>query len=331
MRRRLAFILVAALLICSCTKEIRFVGQYDGEKIVLYACANPDTTLSVDLAMSKFILDDSDLSIYALVTGGKVWGSAGGKNIEFREDLENRGNYVSDYMPVEGETIELHASLPEFPDVAANTTVPRRPDFSVDSYSVQVLDQNEDFKHVKVTMKITINDVPSVRNCYRLNLFGYTELPDGMGQRLFEPALLSSDVIFREVGADVDAIIGYVDGEDYVWIEDMFDDSLFDGESYQFEVWFEDYLGEVIYTQDENGEWISIVNGDEFDPSVYFVELDTVSEELFKYSNSVAGFNMLGDFQGLFGEPVSIFNNVNGGIGCFGALSPSVRPLKQQE
>ena len=327
--RRLAFILLAVALICSCTKEIRFVGQYDGEKIVLYSCANPDTTLSVDLAMSKFILDDSDLSIYSLVTGGKVSGYVGDRAIVFRENPDQKGNYISDYTPAEGETIELKASLPLFPDVTASTIVPHKADFSVDSYSVEVLDRDQGLEHVKVTMKVTINDAPSVKNCYRLKLFQYLDVEESDWRGMNEPPLMSSDVIFREVGTGVEAIAGYIEGEDYVWIEDMFDDSLFDGRRYQFEVWFESYLGDIIYTENEYGEWIPVVTEHEFDPSMYFLELDTVSEDLFKYSYSVAGYNFLGDFQGIFGEPVSIYNNVQGGIGCFGAITPNIAYLPE--
>lgn len=323
MKRIIYILAAAALLLCSCEKEIRFIGQYDGAKLVLYACANPDTTLSVELHRSKFILDSSRVSIYDPIRGATVTGRAGGREITFRQEDSERGMYVSDYVPSVSESIELFAHYDGFNDVSATTSVPKPADFSIDSYSIRAIDVTENgWGRYRINVRVTLRDDPSERNFYRIAIlrkwYGGWE----------SDTPLSNDVIFRNNAGDIEALAGYIEGDTEVYLEGIIDDSAFGGKARQFEIWIDDWLvaDEILYSSG-NGSGDEAMSEELFDPTRYAVEIDTASEEMYKYSKSVAAYNGFDDFGGIFGELVSIHNNVIGGIGCFGALTPHIIPL----
>lgn len=311
------------LLLCSCEKEIRFTGRYEGEKLVLYAIANPDTLLCVDLHRSKFILDSSSVSVLDPLRGATVTGRAGGREIVFHQENTKSGLYVSDYSPSVSETIELYASYGGFEDVRARTVVPKPADFSIDSYSLKPIETDKTARvHYRICFSVTLRDNPDERNFYRISI-----LRKQVGGWMAEVPH-SNDDIFQGYRSGIDAIVDYFEGKTDVSLSGIIDDRAFDGRNCQFEIWIEDYLvtEESPLSGGSDGNGLDPLTAS-FDPSRYAVEIDTASEDLFMYSQSVASYNRYEDFNGLFGEPVSIFNNVTGGIGCFGALTPCIIPL----
>lgn len=325
MKRFLYALAAATLLLCSCEKEISFIGQYEGRKLVLYACANPDTTLSVELHTSKFILDSTNLSIFGPINGATVTGRVGGREITFRQEESSRGAYLSDYIPSVSDKIELFASSDGFDDVHSTAVVPKPADFSIDSYSVKVVDEaNANWIRYRISVKVTLRDDPSERNFYRISFlrkwYGNWEVDTP----------LTNDVIFRDNAADIEGLADYIEGDTEIYLDGLIDDSMMDGKACQFEIWMEDWIvpeDERLYASDRESMAASTA---EFDPTRYAVEIDTASEDTYKYCQSVASFNMYDDFLGFFGEPVSIHNNIVGGIGCFSALTPHIIPLKEE-
>lgn len=315
---RFIFAAIAATVVLSCEKDISFVGQYDGEKIVMFALAEPGHPLVVKLESSDFILNKEEESMRGTISDGSVWGKVGDREIGFVKNDTIRGRYDSSYVPSEGETIEISASRKGYATVNACTTVPEAPHFRIESCRADTPEDEESWYRVHV--KLTIDDPAGLRNFYSLRMYSVNKVDyDGeirtVTQRLF---LMSDNVLFYNSTPGLELIEGVVDGSSEV--PDYFDDGIFDGTSYTFEVVFEEYpsvpsymLWDYDYSSDADPELKS---------RTYVAELSAVSPELYRYSMSVADYNMYDNGIGyIFGEPVSIFNNIEGGIGCFGAMN----------
>lgn len=309
-------------LLCSCEKEIRFVGDYEGEKMVLYACANPESPLYVMVYKSKFILDPSDRSVFSLWSGAKVTGETGGKTIVFTEDGDRPGIYRSDYVPTPGETIALRASMNGVPDVSASATVPQKADYEIVSWSEEPCGEDEWYQH-KVDVRVRLNDPAGEHNMYRFNAYCSFGSPGWYQQTAF-----TYDIHFRDAGETFSLIEEVFEGDTAVSIRDaVLEDSAFDGEALTFDLWFYIYDDGRYYWDYGDGEeepepW-------EFDPHDLAIGIDCLSEDLYLYTKTLASYNGSGLLE-YFGEPVAIHNNISGGIGCFGAISPNIRRFDEE-
>lgn len=321
---RLICAALAATLALSCEKDIMFVGQYDGEKIVMFAVAEPGHPLVVKLESSNFILNKEEDSMRGTISDGSVWGKAGDRDITFVKNDSIRGRYDSSYVPSEGETIEISASRKGYATVNASTTVPESPHFRIESCRAETPEDEDSWYRVHV--KVTIDDPAGIRNFYSLRMYSVNTVDMGGGemytftQRLF---LMSDNVLFYDNTPGIDLIEDVIDGSSEV--PDYFDDGIFDGTSYTFEVVFEEYpsmpsylLWDYYYASGKEYSYQET----ELQSRSYVAELSAVSPEIYKYSLSVTDYNRYDNGIGyIFGEPVSIFNNVEGGIGCFGGMN----------
>lgn len=296
-----------ALAMCSCEKDIEFIGQYDGEKLVMFSCASAGKPLEVRLSKSTFILSGENDNSVTVISGAKVSGRSGGKSIEFVESPSVAGLYLSSYEPGAGETIELTASYKGYPDVKSSATVPAGPSFRVDQ--VKVLDYNDYSRRVAV--RCTVHDESGVRNYYRLKV---------SEENGFDMYLTSNDPLFVDSQDEVGIFVGVFEGENEV--PDYFDDGLIDGLDYSFEIVFTDYSRNIIYYADESG---SQQDSEEGAPCRFLLEFSNVSADLFKYARSLEAYNgFASEVMSLFGEPVAVHSNIEGGIGCFGAMNSAL-------
>lgn len=340
---KISRIIIAAALalasLCACEKEINFVGDYDGEKLVLYSTANTDTTLYANIFKSAFILSDKEESIFDHKRGATVTAEVGGRTINLVEDPGDLGRYISDYRPSAGETITIHASLPGLPPVSSVTTVPEKPDFKVELVKKEVVETMDggNYGTVRVSLRLTIKDRPGVHDCYSLSVLqlgDYMEYDwDSSRKSWLRCALYSNDVVFRTPDDTFEMIEDAIDGSTYSYVDGIFDDQAFDGETHVFDLWFDQwvtrnteyllYAAEGYAPADEkSGDEPDVPLADLVDLSQYRFELDVVSEDIYLYQKTLAAYNG-GDLLEFFGEPVSIHNNIIGGIGCFGSVTPS--------
>lgn len=310
---------LALSAMCSCEKEIRYTGGYDGEKMVLYACANPESPLAVEIYKSKFILDPSDRSCSSLWSGAKVSGEAGGRTIAFRESEDTPGMYLTDFVPVPGETVTLKASLYGVPDVSASATIPGKADYEIVSWSVE---PDTEYRH-KVNVRVRLKDPAGEHNMYRIN--AYTAAFEHEGW--YECSAYTRDIHFRDAGSTISIVEDILGGDTEITFRNaILDDSTFDGETLTIDLWFYAqtfYDPGLYYGEDGQAE----TEPAEFDPSKCAIGIDCLSEDLYLYSRTLGVYNdsVLTE---IFGEPVSIHSNVRGGIGCFGAIAPSIKRLE---
>ena len=323
-KRNTAIALLLAAAFCSCEKDIEYIGQYDGEKLVMFSCASAGMPLEVKLSKSAFILSTDSSNPDDAVRDARVSGRCGGKTIEFEADPSNPGRYVSSYEPEAGETVELFAGCPGFADVSGSASVPSAPSFRIDQ--VKVINDDEYYR--RVVVRLTVNDAAGLRNYYRLKISTETHAACEGEEMEYsrEVALTSTDPLFANTQDEVEVFAGAIEGE--YEVPDYFDDGFFDGKDYTFEVTFYDYskydylLYEWYYDTFGYDAAVPLEEADIELSSSFVVELSNVSDGLFKYARSLEAYHgVAAEVMALFGEPVSVYSNIDGGIGCFGAMN----------
>lgn len=324
-----AFAAVSVIFLPSCKEIIDFNGDYDGEKLVLFSCANPDASqFTVSLSKSRFFLDDSqDLHPYDL-KGGSVTLTLDGKTVTLAEDPDKAGTFHTEIVPEVGARVVLEASAPGLAPVSCEAVVPERVRCDVVSVDTKVLGETEWGISVERHVMITIHDDVSRRDYYRFIAVRKPKVQDssveGNEGASYSKKEISSSVFLKTNDvAFMQSVTGSVVRDTARVIDGVYDDSFFNGMDYTFEAWFEDYVSK--YREYFGGHSDEPVEYGINDFSGWGIEVDALSEDLYKYQRSRDDYRK--SYEGLisfFTEPVSIHNNIKGGIGCFGAISPSL-------
>ena len=316
--RNIFIAVLSASALCSCEKDIEFIGQYDGEKLVMFSCASAGKPMEVVLSKSTFILSKDNDNSVTMISGAKVSGLCGGRTIEFVESPSLPGHYLSSYEPRAAETIELSASSKGYADVNGIATVPDAPSFTMDRVRVV----SDDGYSRRVMVRCTVHDPAGVRNYYRLKVSkeNVTGIEGEDVVYVEDLYLTSNDPLFVNSQDEVGVFVGAFEGENEV--PDYFDDGLIDGKDYTFEFVFTDYRRDMIYYEDENGVHYEPMEGYS---CRFMLEFSNVSDDLYKYALSLDAYNgFASEILSLFGEPVCVHTNIEGGIGCFGAMNSSL-------
>ena len=93
--------------------------------------------------------------------------------------------------------------------------------------------------------------------------------------------------------------------------------------------WVEDFQrsSSLIYGEDGSGDGASAESPssgeEEFISNLGSLSITVTgySEDLYRYIKSLEAYSEFGGFNEIFGEPVCIHNNIENGIGCFGAIA----------
>lgn len=324
---------LSTLLLCtvSCEKEIKFVGDYDGEKIVLYSCAVSGQALTANLFKSKFTFSD-DRNADPRLSGATVSVEVDGRTYSFTEDTSDPevvGHYVSDFVPQAGDRMVITAHCEGFNDVRAQTVVPAPADFVLKSsyYKEGVQSAEGYLEYPELHFVVEFNDPSDVHNIYYLHLsrnyFGYHYVYNeetGIDELVYElinseEQLRSSDILFMSGNKDV-LEMGSISNKDVEMYR--IDDGSFNGTKRSFDV----FLSLRRYFGEGSEEFV-------LDLSEYSFRITSLNEDLDKYERSVDEFlDYSKGLNRIFGEPVSIVSNVEGGIGCFGAMTISTMPAE---
>lgn len=318
------FAAAAIMPLASCEKEIRFTGKQQETSIVMLSLVEPEQEMSVVVRQSAFILDkDGDNTIRTGLPGAKVKAYIGdsGEPVSFvySGTDEYNGKFICGYAPKSGDRIRIEAEADGFRSVSAETAVPEEAKFEV----VSIRQEPGEYDGLgTVYMKIRIDDPAGEKNFYRLSLmhnYWYNPIfwnPDGTEDVPGEEEILeigsnnltyfSYDPVFTKKNGS-----GIFNMEKDQEIRNYFTDSMFDGESYTFEVYF------TLYNYGSS-ETIS------FD-----AVLETMSKEYYEYMASLEAYCEFDDFA-IFSEPVQVFCNVRNGLGYFGAKTASVRTFPVQ-
>jgi len=302
-------ILSSILFLTSCEKIIEFEGEITNPKITVNAVATPDTVfvagISRELFFTEVIPEKSWESLYpdfVLEYAEATITVNGGDTYPMQYNPENL-NYVSTYIPAEGDEILMNVSAPDLEPVQSGVVVPVKGELEILKKEVLysenyiVYDDWMDIAALDTIMRITakITDPPGESNYYRLKVRSigyYLDTSSGADGYRMSDVFSSADVIFKDERL-VKRYWGWPAG-----FSNVFDDHLFDGKEYEF----------TVETRMRWGTDQHVV-----------VELQSITRELFNYLKSVMLYRITD--QDSYTESIQIYSNVNGGYGILGALN----------
>ena len=304
---------VLLLLAAGCEKVIEFNGEVLEPRLTLSSCAQVGDTLTACVASSVFFLADKK-SGAAFTDGldtlrGSVRCFVNGEKTPRPMWLDRGADaaslcYRADYTPAPGDHIRLEADFPGFDPAWAETRVPREP--AIEVLSARLVKANlgnwdaffeemEDIFDLEITLAVT--DDASYEKYYCLGAAAL--MLDEWNEDLFRVhyGFSSNDILFRQMDRSDALSLLAGDGGRY------FSDALIKGQRHSFTI-----------TVSSISQW-------ELDTMVSFgLQTATVNENLYWYDYSYQ--QSMFSVGGLFAEGVTLYSNVNGGYGYFGAAAP---------
>lgn len=301
------FILTAIFV--GCEHILEFEGEILNPKITVNALAVSDTIFVAGVAKSIFFTEVTQERNLESLYGEFVL-----DNAEIIAEVNNEQtyqmtfnskslNYESEYIPREGDQITLKVSAPGFKSVTAQTSVPKNEELTILETHL-IYDKNPfsltewvDTGGADTLMQITakIIDPPGKKNYYRLKIRSIAHsfsIPDGKLYYIMSDIYSSADVIFKDERL-MDRYRGWEAG-----FSNIFDDSLFDGEEYEFTVETRKRFGQNSYV---------------------VVELQSITQELYNYLKSTMLYRITD--QDSYTELIHIYSNIENGYGIFGSLN----------
>lgn len=315
MKKILTSGILAALLLLSagCEKIIEFKGEALQPRLTLSSYAEVGEPLTVYVASSIFFLADQKNgaaftegldtlsgSVRCFVNGEKT-----PRTLQlFPEELYSGLCYREPaYVPAPGDHIRLEAEFPGFDPVWAETDVPLSPSFEVLSAKwnrvnldelTALFDDEGEYYELEITMAVT--DDGSYDKFYFLQPVAFmTEewLPEGFWTSF---GFTSNDVIFRELSGNNAMSALPDDSEQY-----YFSDALIKGQRHVFTITTSLIAGRELI------EYFGIITA-------------TVNESIYWYDKSFHQVER--GLGGIFEEGTTLYSNVHGGYGFFGASVP---------
>lgn len=295
-----AIIIATALLgAVGCETVVDFRGDYTESLPVLNALVVPGEPVKVTYSRSVFILSDKSPSAITTGTVEMYINDSFAERLQLVEEHYPTGElrgycYMSTRVPMTGDKVTIRARCGEFPEWVSGTTVIPTPP-ALGDMELKSLESIEEGM-VRVSVSVGISDPAGEQNFYLLK--GSMKPTATEDNPYYGDGILFSytDIAFRESSGEevLEELLEM--GCDYV----VFADGIIDGK--------EDYR---LMMESEYSEW-RLENG-----PIYEVECYQIDENYFKYLRSV----QVAENMAMFGEPVQIHTNVEGGIGVVAARS----------
>ena len=221
--------------------------------------------------------------------------------------------FQSDYTPKIGDHIEVRIKNPAGEQTVAHTEIPRPQKLEIVKVETQLLEKEEYLREPAigdnkgyVTMTLRLHDPSHEKNYYRLVVRGF-EMNVGNDYHNFYKTwdiFQSSAPIFR----DERLTTSWNTWPAY--FSNVFDDTLINGESYEFEV--KAYALGVTY----DNLW-----------PTYEVSLQSITEDYYRYLKSLQLYK-ISTLSTTFSEGVYIHSNNEGGWGLLGGISGEVHRVE---
>lgn len=299
--QHIALIVATAAVVVGCENEVEFRGEDMASFPVLYSVVSPEEPVRAYYSSSVFILDDaSPVDIDNATVELYI-------NDTFRERLElvrEPSEYGNSRLYYQGtitvsplDRVTVRARSPRFPEwVSGTTVVPEA--VNVGEYAITLGNSAEEGR-VAGKATLPISD-PDGENYYWLESTFYVTRDPSHPYGGYSYPMNYTDVAFSS-GRTSDILMDYIsDSPDFA----LFDDSLIEGvENYTLSMEWE--FGEY-YLQY---------------PVTFTLKCCQLDENLFKYYRSVV---LADNASEMFGEPVQIYTNIEGGLGLVGSRSVRV-------
>ena len=217
--------------------------------------------------------------------------------------------YSCDYIPNEGDVIEIQVRAEGYPEASAQTKVNKSLELSDLQYSVYYDEaaSKEEHEWMKrfsdydvygadsiMAISFSFQDPAGAKNYYRLKVRSVGEYLGFLNDTCYcvSDVFTSTDPIFH----DSQLIKGYGSWEPY--FSNVFDDHLIDGDRYTVNV-----------HSRKRAE----------SPSYTIIELQSISRDLYYFLKSMQLYRISTD--DVYSTPIGIYGNIDNGWGIFGSVS----------
>ena len=216
--------------------------------------------------------------------------------------------YQSNYTPAIGDRLEVRINNANGEQTVAHTEVPRPQNLEVLEVNTDILKKNEYLiepynlgpNRGYVSIKLRLHDPIEEKNYYRLAVRGSYHGHDSIYGSW--DTYLSTDPIFR------DERLTSAWGAWPAYFSNVFDDSLINGEAYEFEV--KTYILGFMSTK----------------LPIYEVSLQSITEDYYRYLKSMELYRI--SRTNTYSEGVYIHSNNEGGWGLLGGISGEVHRIE---
>lgn len=327
----LTIAIIAPFIFNACIKEIDFDEGILDSKLVVNGFVCPDSTIKVQLAISKPIpgvkkrtewIDNATIKLFV---DGVFTEELQNFELTYENDYYDYYDYyrkenpTSEYRSTQtiaqtGKTYKIEVEHPDFDKAWAETTIPEA--IAIDSFYSEIREITEyNYTEERQIFHIKFTDPENVNNYYRLNYTSKIGHLDNYYWDEEKQEYTHSDSITivrintnNYINTDDPILVGKDDADDFLSMDadnryNLFTDDLIDGQSYELS--FDKYYYDM---EIEKGEFISNK-----------IQLMSLSKEAFLYIKS--SFEHSWNDGEFLTEPVQVYSNINNGIGIFAGYS----------
>ncbi|MCD6567074.1 MAG: DUF4249 domain-containing protein [Bacteroidales bacterium] len=287
MRKKLYLVLTLLIVLIACEKTVYIDIPDKGRMITINSLFNPDSLLKVSVSKSCYILDNDIQAIENATV--EVYENG---NIINTLPYLNNGWYKSTIQkPTSGDRYKIKVTVPGMGTAETESYIPAKTNIiSIDTASVIKTDI-DGYKDEQLEFRVRFKDNPDEKNYYIL-----------MPEEIHIYTYNNGDKMITDT---IQYTMNYEPGDPSV-IEDswgmgmLFNDYLFNGNTYDFVFSVEKYF---------------------YDTTSICISLKSISEDYFKYLATC--YKQMEVNEDPFMEKISVYTNVEGGVGIFGGYSSS--------
>ena len=286
MKKKLYLVLILIIVLIACEKTVYIDIPDKGRKITINSLFNPDSLLKVSVSKSCYILDNDIQAI----ENATVEIYENGILIDTLPYLNNGLYRSTTKKPSSGDRYKIKVTVPGMGTAETESSIPPETNIiSIDTTSIKRIDTGG-YRHEKLEFRVKFKDNPDKKNYYllkpnQISIYTYED---------YEMDTIITDTIQSTM---------FYESNDPSVVEDLrlgllFNDNLFNGNTYVFTLSTGKYF--------EEGASIC-------------VNLKSISEGYFKYL-ATCNKHMEANWDP-FMEKISVYTNVEGGVGIFGGYS----------
>ena len=288
MRKKLYLIFGLLIIVIACEKTVYVDIPDKGRKITINSLFNPDSLIKVSVSQSCYILNNDIQAI----KNATVEVYENGSLINTLPYLNNGLYKSTTQKPLSGDSYKIKVTVPGMGTAETECFIPLVTNIiSIDTASVMKTDI-DGYRYEQLEFRVKFKDNPDKKNYY-----------------LLEPRQIC---IYTYYDYDRDTVITdttqnfmYLESDDpsvveHLWCNGLlFNDNLFNGNTYEFVF----SAGKYYY----------------YDTISICINLKSISEGYFKYLATC--YKHMDANWDPFMEKISVYSNVEGGVGIFGGYS----------
>jgi hypothetical protein len=287
MRKKLYLVLTLLIVLIACEKTVYIDIPDKGRMITINSLFNPDSLLKVSVSKSCYILNN-DIQVIENATV-EVYENG---NIINTLPYLNNGLYKSTTQkPSSGDRYKIKVTVPGMGTAETESYIPPETNIiSIDTASV-IRTDIDGYRYEQLEFRVKFKDNPDENNYYllepnRINICTYDD---------YERDTIISDTLqnIMDFESNDPSVVEDLWGEGL-----LFNDNLFNGNTYEFVFSVEKYF---------------------YDTTSICINLISISEDYFKYLATC--YKHMDANWDPFMEKISVYSNVEGGVGIFGGYS----------